>query len=158
MALDPGSLNSAVLAFMGATNPTTLDAANALADVYDAYAAGGLFGASVPTLTGRKSLFASALAGGLAAGNPLTAALALSGAVAAFWGTSPAPIPVVGAQVGTVNGCPGAAAIPGALAAMLAIPNTKETSAATLAGVLHTATLTVTANVAPPPGTVLSLL
>jgi hypothetical protein len=156
MPLDLGALTDAVEAHLGATQPNTAAAAAAFATVYDTYCQGATFDASVPTLTGRKALFETVLAAGLAAGMPGTPT-ALGNAVAAYWAPTPSPVPVVGVQSGTVVGCPGAASIGAALASMLAIPNTAATAAAALAAALDTATRTVTATVTPPPGTVLPI-
>jgi hypothetical protein len=156
MALDASALHSAVLAHLGTSQASTAAAAAAFAKVYDDYAAGGMFGASTPTLTGRKAIFEGVLAAGLAAGVFATSATALGNAVSAYWGPAPSPVPVVGVQAGTVVGCPGASAIAASLAALL--PSAPKATAATaLAAALHTATQTVTATVTPPPGTTLTI-
>jgi hypothetical protein len=156
VTLDAAALTDACAGHLAAAQLTPAAAAAAFATVYDTYAQGATFGASLPTLTGRKALFEAVLAAGLAVGMPGTPT-ALGNAVAAYWAPAPAPVPVVGVQSGTVVGCPGAASIGAALASLLAVPNTPAVAAAALAGALHTATLTVTATVTPPPGTVLPI-
>jgi hypothetical protein len=150
--LDDAALTSAVFAHLGTQQPSTAAAAAAFATVYDTYCQGATFGASVPTLTGRKATFEGVLAAGLAAGMP-TVCTAMGNAVAAYW----LAVPVVGAQSGTVPTCPGASAIGPALVSLVAAPNSRAVAAAALAGALATATRTCVANVSPPPGTVLPI-
>ncbi len=150
--LDDTALGNAVLAHLGSTQASTAAAAAAFATVYDTYCQGATFGASVPTLTGRKATFEGVLAAGLAAGMP-SVATAMGNAVAAYW----LAVPVVGAQAGTVPTCPGASAIGPALAALVAAPNSRAVAAAALTSALATATRTCTATVSPPPGTVIPI-
>jgi hypothetical protein len=154
MALDTAAFQSAVENLLGTSQPSAAAAADAWAGVYDDYCAGAMFGASVPTLTGKRAAFASTLAAALAApGVPATPAAAFAVAVAAYW----TAVPVVGAQAGVTVGCPGAPAITAALVALCAAPATASSFAAGFATALDTATRTVTATVSPPPGTVLPI-
>lgn len=152
MTLNDSNLQSAIETFLGTARPSPAAAAAAFADVYDTYAQGAVFGASTPTLTGRKALFEAALLGALP-GTPAS----IAAAVAAYWAPVPSPVPVVGAQAGTVVGCPGAAGIAAAMAAMFPGPNTRAVAAAVTAGAIHAATLTCTATVTPPSGTILPI-
>jgi hypothetical protein len=155
MALDAGALEDAILAFLNDTADDASAAADALAEIYATYAADGTFGASTVTIDGaRESALAATLLGGLAPSPSAAAFLtALSSGLGTFWTGAP----VVGAQSGATNGCPGAASLPAALAPILAVPNSREDAAGELAGALHTATATVTATVSPPPATVLPI-
>lgn len=155
MALSAIDLEDAIRAFLNTAPDTAQEAADSLASLYADYAAAATFGASAVTIDGaRESALAATLASGLVqAPSPATFLAALATGVATFW----AAVPVVGAQAGATNGCPGAASLPAALATGLAVPNTRDAAAALLAGALHTATLTTTATVAPPPSTVLSI-
>ncbi len=152
--LNPAALDAAVFMFMNQASPSTAQAAADMAELYDAYAQDAQFGLSVPTLTGRRALFESTFAASLSSGVFATVCTALGNAVAAYWGSS--QVPVVGAQAGLVVGCPGAASIAGALAA-LAPMSSASVAASTISGALHTATGTCTAAVAPPPGTILTI-
>lgn len=156
MALSLPSLQSALQSALATAQPSAAAAANALATAYDDYAAAGLFGSSVPTLAGKKAAMVSALTAGLATpGTPANFAGAWASAVAAYW----TAVPVAGAQSGVTNGCPGAASLTATLTTLFSnTANTVSTAASSLGSALHAATLTTTATVAPPPGTVLPLL
>jgi len=149
MALDDDALEDAILAFLESTADDATAAADALAELYAEYAADGMFSASTVTIDGaRESALAATLAGGLVPSpSPATFLAALASGIATFWTGAP----VVGAQAGATVGCPGAASLPAALSAALAVPNDREAAASTLAAALHTATLTVTAAVVPDP-------
>lgn len=152
MSLDTSALEDAVAAQMDESPDTIADAAAAWATVYDDYCQGATFGASVPTLTGRKAAFESVLLASLSSGVFATVCTAFGNAVAAYW----LAVPVTGPQTGVVPTCPGASAIAAALAALAPVA-TREVAAATLAAALDTATRTCTATVSPPPGTVLPI-
>lgn len=155
MALNSASLEADLLAFLSGESDDVQQAADGLAAAYADYASAGMFGASTVTIDGaRESALAATLAGGLVqAPDASTFLSALASGVATFW----TAVPVVGAQSGATVGCPGAASLPAALAAALAVPNDRETAAQALAAALHTATLTTTAVVAPPPATTLPI-
>ena len=155
MALDSGALEDAILEFLEGTPDTAADAADALAELYADYAGDGTFAASSLVIDGpRVDAFAATLAGGLVASPDPTAFLtALSSGLATFWTGAV----VAGPQNGATVGCPGAASLPAALAAMLAVPNDRESAASGLAAALHTATQTVTALVSPPAATTLPI-
>jgi hypothetical protein len=152
--LDPVGLDAAVFMFMNQASPSTAQAAADFAELYDAYAQDAQFGSSTPTLTGRKAIFESTFAASLSSGVFATVCTALGNAVAAYWGSS--QVPVVGAQAGVVVGCPGAASIAAALAALAPV-SSASVAASTISGALHAATTTCTAAVTPPPGTVLPI-
>lgn len=152
MALNSGALHSAVTNFLSATKTSTAQAAAAFAQLYDDYASQGKFGSNTLVVTGAKSRFEGALAAGLSSGVFPTVCTAFATAVTAYWTGAT----VTGAQSGPVTPPPGAAAIPAALAA-LAPKASRAVAASTLANALHSATITTTATVAPPPGTVLPI-
>lgn len=131
------------------------DAADALAQAYDNYAAGATFGGGAPVLTGRKAAMAGTLAGGMVVpGAAATFAAAWASAVGAYW----TGVAVAGAQTGTCPTCPGAASLTGTLTPVFAnLANTAGSCAAALAGALDTATRTCVATVTPPPGTVVPI-
>lgn len=159
MPLDKSALASELENVFGAMLPTASDVADALASVYTNYAKEGRFGSSTPQIPPAKT---TALAATLlaaiadpAAGSPATFAGAWASGLAAFW----AAVPVVGAQSGAVGACPGAASMLATLSLLFANQNNSlEDGAKGLADALHIATLTVTAAVVPPPGTVLPIL
>jgi len=159
MALDAGALEDAVRAILAASPANATEAANNWAGAYDDYCSGAMFGASTPTLTGKRAAFASTLAAAFAPVPPPavpvpgTPAAAFGAAVAAYW----TAVPVVGVQSGATNGCPGSASVPAALVALCVAPSTADLFAAGFAAALHAATLTVTATVSPPSGTVLPI-
>ena len=158
MALSQSDLKAALKAVFDAMPASHNAAAADLAAAYHDYAGGGLFGTSVPTLDDarRDAMAATLLAARAtpASGLPATFAGAWTSALATYWTGAP----VTGAQTGSTVGCPGAALQLAALTALFAnLANTAETCATGLAAALHTATGTVTASVAPPPGTVLTI-
>lgn len=144
------------LAAIFANYPASPEAcALAMADAYIDYASSGAFGASVPVLTGdHRDALADVLLVAIelpALGLPATIAAAWAAGLAALW----AAVPVVGLQIGATAGCPGAGSIIGSLTAVYAnLANTAQTCGDGTAAALHSATLTVTANVAPPPSPV----
>jgi hypothetical protein len=138
---------------------TASDAADAIAQCYYDYTAGGAFGASLPTITpAMRDAMAATLLVAIATpatGSPAAFGAAIAAAVTTYW----TAVPVTGAQAGATIPPPGAATLPAALAAVVAnLGNTVATCAAAMAAALHAATLTTTAAVSPPPGTVLPLL
>lgn len=155
MALDLGALESSIGAFLAGTSEDAQEAADEIAAAYADYAAAATFGASTVTIDGaRESALAATLAGGLVqAPDPTIFLAALASGIATFWTGAP----VVGAQSGATVSCPGAASLPAALAAILAVPNDVGAATLELAGALHTATGTATALVSPPGGTVLPI-
>lgn len=160
MALNPAQLTLGFTAILQAFLPSGALVAKQMALAYMAYAQGGQFGASVPTLLPTHTLaLEGPLVGALLlpqGGNPANLAAAWAAGVLAFWlpGT-----PVLGAQVGTVIGCPGSAALSGTLLpAFSNVFSTAPLTASLMAAAIHAATITTTATVAPPPATVLSLL
>ncbi len=150
MTLDASALQSAIRSILDSAQPSAAASADAFAGAYDDYCQGATFGASTPTLTGKRAVFASALAGAIAS---LTVPAGFAAAVAAYW----TAVPVVGPQTGVCATCPGAGAVSGTIAALLPGPNSRDVFAAALAGALDTATRTCTATVSPPPGTILPI-
>jgi hypothetical protein len=158
MALSQSALAAALEDVFGAADLTAGEVAELLAAAYADYASEGRFGTSEPEITELQvGALEGPLAGALtdpAAGAAATFAAAWGAGLAAFW----LGVPVVGAQAGATVGCPGAASAPTAIAAAVSNPgNTAATAAQGIAAALHTATQTVTASVAPPPGTVLPI-
>lgn len=158
MTLDPSTLSSALAELLAGLPETAADAADGMAAAYFDYASAGMFGPSTPVLTSaHKDALAATLLSAIAvpaAGLPATIAGAWSAGVAAFW----LAVPVAGPMAGATVGCPGAASLVASLTVVFAnLANTAESCALSLATALHAATLTVTANVAPPPGTVLPI-
>lgn len=156
MALDPIALGNAIAALFMSHPATKEIAAAGLAQAYFDYASTGTFGASlaVPTTVQRDAMAATLATALTLPGIALTAATGFATALTAFW----VAVPVVGAQAGATVGCPGAGAVGPAMApTFLNLANTEALAAQGMANALQTATLTVTANVAPPPGTVLTI-
>lgn len=156
--LDQSSLASELTDVFEALPETAEAAALALANAYRAYAADGAFGASSPVILDvQRDAMKSTLFAAIedpTVGAPATIAAAWSAAVTAFW----IGVPVTGPQTGATVGCPGASALVGSLTPVFAnVANTAEMCANGLAAALHTATMTVTATVAPPPGTVVPI-
>lgn len=158
MALSQQNLAASLKAIFVSSQPSAADAANALASAYVSYASQGMVGASkLEVPSAKKTAMAAALLAvlSLPLGNPATVAGAWSAAVAAFW----AGIPVIGVQSGSVTACPGAASLIASLTVVFSNPlNTADIAAQGMAAALHAATLTATATVAPPAGTVLTVL
>jgi hypothetical protein len=159
MALNPASLIQGLTVLFSGPAQSPQAAATQMANLYAAYAALGVFGASTPVFTGsEKQLLASTLAQTFSTPGPNPAAFGTvwSKGLTAFWLTP--PIVVAGVQSGVVTAIPGAATLPASLGALVAIPsNSPATAASKLANALHTATQTVVATVAPPPGTVVPI-
>lgn len=160
MALQPTILSSQFATIFQAYLPSAALAAKQLALTYTAYAQTGQFGASVPTLLPiNTAALEQALLGAMvlpAAGSPVLMASAWATGLTGFWlpGT-----PVLGPQVGVVNGCAGAALVISPLTAVFSnVFSTAQLTASLMASAIHAATLTTTATVAPPPATVLTLL
>lgn len=156
MALNQTTLSDGIEAVFASQPATASDAATALADAYHAYAGGALFGASTPTLTtSMRDAYASTLLGAISdplVGLPATLAAAWGAATVAYW----TAVPVTGAQAG-VTVPPTVPAAAGISATLANVANTESVAAAGIALALHTSTLSVTATVAPPPGTVLPI-
>lgn len=153
MALSLSSLSGALVDVLSAALPSVGEVAGALADAYVEYAAAGQFGASgLEIPPANRDALAATLEAALdpSVGTPATFGAAWAAALTTFW----VGIPVVGAQAGATVGCPGAAALVTTIAAAVTNPvNTTEQAASAIAAALHAATQTVTAAVAPPPGT-----
>ena len=129
-----------------------------MAALYAAYAQTGMFGASLPVFTGaEKAALAAKLAAvfSLPAPNPAAFGTAWSTGLTAFWLTP--PIVVTGVQSGAVTALAGGATVSGVLAA-IGPSNLAPVAASKVASALHTATLTCIATVAPPPGTLVTIL
>lgn len=126
------------------------DAASGFAQAYYDYCSGATFGLSLPVITTvqRDAMHATVFAA-LSANLFVTSAAAVSAGVAVFW----TGVPVAGASgAGTVPGCPGAAGIPVALAAIGAtFPVSTSIAAGEFAGVLEVATLTIIVPLTLPP-------
>lgn len=158
MTLDAAALADTLEDVFASLPETAADAAAALAAVYYDYASTATFGPSAPEIpTANRDALASALEAAIsvpAAGSPATFAGAWAAAVTLFW----IGVPVVGVPSGATVGCPGAASLAATLTTLFAnLANTATSCAAGLATALHGATSTVTAAVAPPPGTVLPI-
>ena len=156
MALDPISLESELRDMFADAADDAAAAAQQMADLYEAYALDGMFGAStVSVLPVNKAALVAALVTGLApAPAGVAFATAWSNGLLAFWAANP----VAGAQAGVTVPPTGAAAMLATLTAAFAAPQSASSAAAALATALDTATKTTTASVAPPPGTVLPIL
>jgi len=158
VALNPTQLSSDLEDVFASLPASASDAADALALAYGTYAAGGQFGASMPNIPpANVDALAAALLAAIAvpaAGNPATIAASWAAGLTAFW----LGVPVAGVPAGATVGCPGAASLVATLTAVFAnVANTSASCAAGLSAALHGATITVTAAVAPPPGTVLPI-
>lgn len=159
MALSQSALAAALTATLSNTSATPASCASAMASDYYSYATAGMFGSSAVAIPpANQSAMASTLLAAISSpvtGNAGTFAAAWAAAVALFW----TGVPVTGAQSGATVGCPGAATLSGTLLPILTVTNGTAASAASgIAAALHAATLTVTAAVAPPPGTTLTIL
>jgi len=150
VALSQSALASALKDVFDAQGSASV-AADGLAAAYADYAATGMFGTSVPAITGEAALAATILSAiqTPSAGSPATFGTAWASGLATFWtGVAVAG----GSGAGTTAGCPGAAAVGAAIAAVVAVlTNTTTIAANGIAAVLHTATLTVTAALTIPP-------
>lgn len=134
---------------------TAVDAGNKLAAAYTGYAGAGMFGASTVDVSLQEAALAATLAASLTVpGTPATHAAAWGAGLAVFW----LGAPVAGAQSGVTVPPTGAAALVAALTAAFANTAASASDAAqALADALDVCTKTVTAAVAPPPGTVLPI-
>ncbi len=153
MPLDPSALASALQTLFESMPSSKEAAALGIANAYRDYVSTALFGSSVPVIIDdMRDAMASTLVASFGAAPAV--ANAFGAALTTFW----AAVPVVGAQVGVTAGCPGASSVPGTLVPVFTnLANTHATFAAGIASALHTATMTVTANVSPPPGTTLPI-
>lgn len=158
MALNQASLASAFKDTFASLPSSASNAASSLAANYYTFASAGMFGSSVPGLTtAKRDAMASTLLAAIAtptSGAAATFAAAWATALTTFW----VGVPVTGAQAGATVGCPGAASLSPTLTTLFAnTANTATSCGQGLAAALYTATMTVTAAVAPPPGTVLPI-
>ena len=158
MTLNPTQLGSDFAGVFSSFPASPRDCADALADAFHAYCSAAVFGASTPQIpSANRDAFADAIYAAIAnpaAGLPAVISAAFAAATAAYW----LAVPVVGAQSGVTVGCPGAASLPATLAVIFAnLANTPTSAGASIALALHAAVMTVTASVAPPPGTVLPI-
>lgn len=151
MPLDVTTLHATMKDVFAALPGDPAAAALALANAYRDYAATGAFAGGLPVIVdpmrdALKTTLQAAIAVPLL-GSPATFAAAWAAGVTAFW----LAVPVLGATVGTTNGCPGAASLVGSLTAVFGnLANTADTCADGLSSALHSATMTVTATVTPP--------
>jgi hypothetical protein len=129
------------------------DAGAKIAKAYTNYAGAAMFAASTVNVSSKESALATTLGAALVApGAPATAAAAFGAGLTTFWTGAP----VAGAQSGVTVPPTGAAALVAALTTLFGnAANTAAAAASGLAAALDTCTKTVTAAVAPPPGTVL---
>lgn len=170
MTLNKASLKSALQAIFDGSADTSpvdgqpdgtpasaSDAGARLAKAYTDYAAGGVFGASTVSagVGVKEAPLASTLGGSLALpGAAATHAAAWGAGLATFW----IAVAVAGAQAGATVPPTGTAALVSTLTTLFSnTTNTASSAAQGLADALDTCTKTVTANVAPPPGTVLPI-
>jgi hypothetical protein len=158
--LNPASLQSAVAAILAKPSPDPASVAAQLASAYTSYAAAGQVGASVLVISpGSTSAMAAAILATIAVPSPVPTGWGLgwSNGLLAFWGV---PVAVVGAQSGAVIPvCPGAPAAAAVITAGASAPvPSSDPAAAAVASGCAAATATVTAAVAPPPGTILPVL
>ena len=154
MPLSQTVLSNAIKSALDQRPDTLAEGVQNFADAYTNWAQGGLFGAStIGTVAALNSAIVSQL---LSAPSTLSGfGTAVSQGLTIGW----VGVPVAGAQAGATVACPGAAALASSIPAALAIyPDTSQDSADILAGLLYTATLTVTAAVSPPPGTILPIV
>jgi hypothetical protein len=161
MPLIQATLQNALEAIFIAKPPSAQAVAQQMATAYQAYAQTGLFGASIPAITpvsvaGLQNALLAAISNPKV-GTAVQIAQAWSTGLLAFWLTP--PVLVTGVQVGTVTLVPGAALIVAPLTGIFQnLKATEAIAAQAISSILHTATLTVTAVVAPPPATILTLL
>lgn len=158
MALDKPGLTSDLQAILESMPPTASDAAEAMANAYGTYAQTGQAGAGLPVVTpAHKSALKATLLAAISnplIGLPATFAGAWGNGVDTFW----TGMPIAGAVSGSTAGCPGKGALIGSLSGVFANPlNTAAICAAGMANALDTATKTVIATVAPPPGTTVNI-
>ena len=154
MALNVQTLQDGLKDLFDSAPATKALAAAGMASAYAEYAAGGQFGTSSPEFTTQETALAATILGTGLVGTIAGFGTAWSSGLATFW----AAVPVVGAQAG-VTSPPVYPTLSAELTAVLATyPETTESSASQIAAILHAATQTVTATVAPPPGTVLPIV
>jgi len=161
MALNFAQLTDAFASIFSEQPAQSVLVAQKLASAYTTYASAGLFGASAPVLLPSNTLALQVLLAQAIAvpqvGNPALFGAAWAQGLLAFWATPPPP--VVGAQVGIVTVIVGAAVVAVPITSACAnLAATPRVTATLIATAVHAATLTVTATVAPPPGTILTLL
>lgn len=143
-------LSDDLIALFASFPPSKEDAALAIANAYHDYVELHLFGGSHALLIGAfRDAMATTLEIGLSVpGAPPTIANAIATAVDVYWGGL-VPVPVAGLSgSGEVAGCPGKSDLQTALTGIFAnLANTAETAGADIAAALHTATLTVEADI-----------
>lgn len=126
-------------------------AATGAAQAYYDYAAGAIFGASLPVITtAQRDALAATLEAALTPQIMATAAAAWAAGLTAFW----TGVVCAGASgAGPVTPPPGAAGVPaGLIATALTFPITTAIGAAAFAAVIEAATLTTFATLTLPPG------
>lgn len=161
MALVQASLKSELVTIFSSRLASPDIIAQRLAQAYTTYALAGMFGASTPViLPTHTAALQNSLKGAISnpkAGSAALFAQAWVSGLTSFWLTP--PVLVAGAQVGTVTAIPGAAALVAPLTALfLNLKASYDSVGDGLSLALHGASLTVLSTVAPPPGTVLTLL
>ena len=107
---------------------------------------------ALATVAARLDAMAATLSAAFAVpGLPPIGSNAFGSALSVFW----AAVPIVGAQSGSTTGCPGASSVPAQLIPIfLDFAATAEKSGQAMGAALHSATLTVTTALAPPPALV----
>lgn len=154
MALSQSALSSALQALFDSKPATTADAADGMAEAYADYAADGMFGSCVPAFTTQEAALAGTILSQGLVGTIAGFAGAWASGLAAFW----AAVPVAGGGQTGATAPPVYPTLATELSAVLSsYPATTALAASQIAAVLHAATMTVTATVAPPPGTVLPI-
>lgn len=156
MALNASSLESDLRDMFEATTDTPSEAAQKLADIYEAYAVAGEFGVgnTWTVLPPNKAGLLAALLSGIApAPTGAVFASSWSTGLLAFWAANP----VAGVQTGTTVPPTGAAAMIPILTLAFAAPQEAAQAAAALAGALDTCTKTVTAAITLPAPAVLPI-
>jgi hypothetical protein len=155
MPLVQSVLKSALQSVFESRPSSAADAASQLAQAYATYAQAGVFGSStIPSLASLQAGLQSQLQSGFSSQSAASVAAAFAAGLTAGW----IGVPVVGGQAGATVTCPGAAAITAPLTAVfMSMPGSASDAADQIATILHVATQTVTAAVAPPPGTILPI-
>lgn len=162
MVLDPTALASDLAAVFASYPATPKDSADGLAAAYYSYAQSATFATSIPAIIpAKRDAMAATLQAAIAnplVGLPATFAGAFAASVALFWAAVPVATVPSGIPAGATNGCPGAGGLTASLSLVFANPlNTAVTCAAGMAAALQIATLTTTATVAPPTGTIVPI-
>lgn len=154
MALSVATLTAELTAVFNSSPATITIAASDLATAYLTYASNATFATNVPTLTGKDSALAATILNTGLVGTASGFGSAWATGLATFW----AAAAVTGAQTG-VTAPPIYPTLASEITAVLqSYPATTVAAATQIAAKLHAATMTVTATVTPPPGTVLPIL